>query len=327
MSNPALILTIAAIEPTSGRSQSMLWPAGPASAQIAWLWWLMFIVYTAIFAAVTILLLVAIFRSRSDRPPLGPTAFIFAGGIALPVVVSFAFLLTSLKATLAIITPQGLDPADVLTIRITGHRWWWEVEYPDLGIVTANEVQIPAGRPVRLELTSADVIHSFWAPRLHGKMDLIPGRTNTLWLQASERGLYRGQCAEYCGLQHAHMAFFVVALDREEFDAWAQKKRVPPTQGEPLEPLAARGREVFMAVGCKECHAIRGTQAIGNTGPDLTHIGSRRSLGAGTLPNTRGGMAAWVADPQAFKPGNLMPRTELAPEELQAVVAYLRSLE
>lgn len=315
-------------------AQSMVHPAGPAAAEIARLWWVMFGAFTAVFTVVVVLLLYAIFR-RSNRlatsetgrtrdagtsPPWGRTGFIVAGGIILPIVVLAPLFLYSLITSAKLRTPT-----DALTIRVVGHMWWWEVRYPNSGIVTANEIHIPAGRPVRLELASADVIHSFWVPRLNGKRDMIPGVENVFWIQADEPGVYRGQCGEYCGTQHANMAFEVIALSPEEFDAWlAARLATPP---EPEISLTQRGRQVFLKAGCVQCHAIRGTRAAGNAGPDLTHLGSRRMIGGAMLPNTRGNLAGWIADPQAIKPGVKMPRTYLEAKDLQALVAYLESLK
>jgi len=314
--------------------QSTLHPAGPAAAAIAWLWWVMFGVFTAVFVLVLVLLLVALLRrpapslsARDGRdreegvaPPLGRTGFIVAGGLVLPVVILTPLYFVSLT-TSAILGP----PAEALTVRVIGHMWWWEVRYPEQDIVTANEITIPAGQPVRLELTSADVIHSFWVPRLHGKRDLIPGNENRFWIQADEPGLYRGQCAEYCGTQHANMAFVVVALAPDEFRAWVAQRQVPRPQ--PATPVERQGLQVFLKGGCAQCHAIRGTVANGTAGPDLTHLGSRRTLGAATVPQTRGHLAGWIGDPQAIKPGVKMPRSYLPADDLLALVTYLESLK
>jgi cytochrome c oxidase subunit 2 len=201
--------------------------------------------------------------------------------------------------------------------------WWWEVRYPAPGIVAANELHIPAGQPVRLEMTSADVIHSFWVPRLHGKRDLIPGISTTFWIEASEPGVYRGVCAEYCGTQHANMAFDVVAHAPEEFAAWL----AAPARRGPHSAAEQPGLAVFRRAGCGQCHAIRGTPAVGTAGPDLTDFGSRRTIAAGMLPNTRGHLAGWIANPQAIKPGSKMPRTYLDGDELWTLVLYLESLQ
>jgi cytochrome c oxidase subunit 2 len=314
--------------------QSMLHPAGPASAEIAWLWWLMFVVFAAVFFLVLMLLLYATFRrappeitsatsSNSDQgpaPPWGRTGFIVGGGIILPMVVLTPLYIFSLRTSAALHSPET-----ALTVRVVGHMRWWEVRYPTQGIVTANEIHIPVGEPVRLELASADVIHSFWVPRLNGKRDMIPGVENSFWIEANEPGVYRGQCGEYCGTQHANMAFHVIALPRAEFDAWVAARTRPRLP--PVGPVAQRGLQVFKTAGCVECHAVQDMQAKANVGPDLTHLGSRRTIGAALLPNTRGNLAGWIADPQAIKPGIKMPRTYLAADDLQALVMYLEELK
>jgi cytochrome c oxidase subunit 2 len=190
-------------------------------------------------------------------------------------------------------------------------------------VTTANELHIPAGQRVRLRLTSRDVIHSFWVPALQGKMDMIPGRTTETWLRAERPGLHRGQCAEYCGHQHARMALWVVVDSPDGFAAWLAQERRPAA--EPLDAEAQRGRAVFQAQACAGCHAIRGA-TVGVGGPDLTHVANRRTLAAGTLDNVPGNLAGWIADPQAHKPGNLMPRVPLRAPDLHALVAYLGTL-
>jgi cytochrome c oxidase subunit 2 len=215
--------------------------------------------------------------------------------------------------------------AHPVTVEIVGHRWWWEVRYPDSGIVTANEVHLPLGQPVLLKTTSADVIHSVWIPRLQRKIDAIPGRTNELTLTATRQGTFRGECAEYCGLQHARMAFVVVAQSNDDFQAWlTDQGEVPPPV--PADPEVRRGQEVFFSSACVYCHTIAGTNATGKLGPDLTHIASRATLGANTIPNTRGYLLGWINDPQHIKPGVLMPATELTGPEAQALLDYLESL-
>lgn len=315
-------------------AQSALHPAGPAAATIARIWWLMLGAFTGVFILVMGLLLVAIFRrpgqSRASAtsanehgralPPWGRTGFIVAGGVILPILVLTPLYVYSLIASARLHTPAG-----AMTVRVVGHMWWWEIRYPNDGIVTANEIHIPAGKPVRLELASADVIHSFWVPRLNGKRDLIPGIENVFWIQADEPGIYRGQCGEYCGTQHANMAFEVVALSPAEFEAWVVARKT--NRRETGTSLTPRGWQVFVTAGCVQCHSIQGTRAAGNAGPDLTHVGSRRMIGGALLPNTRGNLAGWIADPQAIKPGIKMPRTYLEADDLQALVAYLESLK
>jgi cytochrome c oxidase subunit 2 len=310
-------------------AQSMVHPAGPAAAEIARIWWVMLGAFTAVFILVMMLMLVAILRrpaasasapTARSLPPWGRTGFIVAGGILLPVVVLTPLFIFSLLASARLHMPK-----DALTIRVVGHMWWWEVRYPDSGIVTANEIHIPVGKPVRLELASADVIHSFWVPRLHGKRDMIPGVENVFWIQADKPGVYRGQCGEYCGTQHANMAFEVIALSPDEYDEWIDSQSAPTPV--PETATTERGRQVFLTAGCKQCHAITGTAAVGNAGPDLTNVGSRRMIGGALLPNSRGNLAGWIADPQAIKPGIKMPRTYLEADDLQALVSYLESLK
>jgi cytochrome c oxidase subunit 2 len=212
---------------------------------------------------------------------------------------------------------------------VTGHQWWWEFEYlhpqPSLSVTTANELHLPVGRPVVFRLQSADVIHSFWVPNLHGKIDLIPGRQTATWLQADRPGVSRGQCAEYCGAQHAHMALSVIAEPAGDFERWlAGQRAVAPA---PSTPEQSRGLAVVERGPCAMCHTIRGTAAGARLGPDLTHFATRSTIGAGTAPNTRGHLAGWIADPQRLKPGNRMPPTGLSPADLQAVLAYLEILK
>jgi cytochrome c oxidase subunit II len=222
--------------------------------------------------------------------------------------------------------PNG--PAAV-TVKITGHQWWWDVEYqadsPHLTFRTANEIRVPVGQPVTVQLESADVIHSFWVPSLTGKMDLITGQQNSVQFTANNPGVYRGQCAEFCGTQHAHMAFIVKALPPDEYGRWRdhQNQSAP----EPKDPLSIRGEQLFRGKGCGLCHTIRGTLAGGQLGPDLTHLASRETIAAGTLPQNPGNLAAWISDPQHIKPGNLMPKTSLRSDELIAILHYLEQLQ
>jgi len=244
------------------------------------------------------------------------------GWTALPALI----LLVVLIMTVRTMYTTGLPPEeDALVVRVIGKQWWWEYQYPDLGITTAAELHVPVGRTVHLELESDNVIHSFWVPELGGKTDLIPGHINTHWFRADEARTYRGQCAEYCGLQHANMIFVVVAEPLEEFDAWVKNEQAPPVT--PTEGLAAEGLETFMRSACIACHTIKGTRAQGKVGPDLTHFGSRRTIASGVLPNTKENLTRWLADPQAVKPGNLMPNLRLSPEDLEKIVAYLESLK
>jgi cytochrome c oxidase subunit 2 len=258
---------------------------------------------------------------RSDRPLT--IAVVLATGVAVATITGLTLL--SFFAT------RGLTAAnpDAPVIRLRGYQWWWEAAYqdarPDHVFVVANEIHVPVGQPVRVLLEAPDVIHSFWVPSLAGKQDLIPGRDNEISIMAERVGVYRGQCAEFCGLQHAHMAFLVVADTPADFAAWRATQLRKGAEPENNEQAA--GQRIFLAKPCAACHAIQGTSAAGTLGPDLTHIGSRRYIAAGLLPTTRGSLAAWIADPQTLKPGSNMPMVPLTGDELRAVSAYMASLQ
>jgi cytochrome c oxidase subunit 2 len=288
--------------------QSILSAHGPAAAAIAELAWVLFAGGLAILLLVLVLTACAVIL----RPAwLAREGFVVATGIAFPVVA----LSVLLYYVFVVGERLGSHSNPQLRIEVVGEQWWWRVRYP--GFETANEVRIPAGKPVELVLRSADVIHSFWVPSLAGKVDMIPGRINRLRLVADKPGVYRGQCAEFCGGPHAKMAFHIVAETPEQFAAWSENQRQPAQKSQPL----------FLA-RCAACHTVRGTDARGALGPDLTHIGSRASIGAGTLPNNAGTLAGWIASSQHIKPGNLMPEfREFSAEELKALAAYLESLK
>jgi cytochrome c oxidase subunit 2 len=240
-------------------------------------------------------------------------------------VVLFVFLVADTSVGRAVTATPGHG---AIQIRVTGHQWWWEVQYRDSlaqhWVTTANEIHVPVGKPVVVELRSTDVIHSFWPPNLSAKRDLIPGKENSLWLQADSAGEFRGQCAEFCGHQHAKMAFLVIAEPPDRFVQWLTTQR--DTAATPADSLTRRGQEVFLGSSCPMCHAIAGTPAGSRVGPDLTHLASRRTLAAGTLPNTRGNLGGWILNPQAIKPGVKMPANALSPDDLQALLAYLETL-
>jgi cytochrome c oxidase subunit 2 len=282
---------------------------------------------TVVFAVVMVLVLVAVLRRHAGRAPGGSDrrakALVLTGGLVAPVVVLsvlFAFTIRTLPATSA--PKQG---STALTVDVIGHQWFWEVRYPGTAAVTANEIHIPARTRVRLEVQTADVIHSFWLPRLNRKIDLIPGRTNSIVLEADEPGVYRGQCAEFCGLQHANMAFFVYADPAPRFRAWLREQARP--RRAPTRAQSRTGEQAFLSEACAGCHTIRGTQADGEAGPDLTHAGSRATLASGTIPNTRAALTDWITDPQHVKPGNRMPALGLPQSEIAALVAYLEGLD
>jgi cytochrome c oxidase subunit 2 len=220
-------------------------------------------------------------------------------------------------------------PQEKLTIRVRGYQWWWEVAYlddaPARYLITANEIHVPVGRPISIELAAADVIHSFWVPNLAGKQDLIPGRDNRIAFIVMAPGVYRGQCAEFCGLQHAHMSLFVIAEPPDQFETWRNEQL--GRAADPVTDEQKIGRQIVTGKACGACHTVRGTSAAGVVGPDLTHVASRSYIAAGLLPTTRGSIAAWVADPQNIKPGNNLPLVPLTGDELRAVSAYLASLK
>jgi cytochrome c oxidase subunit II len=223
----------------------------------------------------------------------------------------------------------GPAPVDALLIKITGHQWWWEVTYQDPSpskiVITANELHIPVGHPVKFNLDSQDVIHSFWVPNLHGKRDLIPGHPTNTWFTPMRVGIFQGQCGEFCGLQHAHMRLQITVDTPEDYARWIEQQR--RSAPEPQDDRQERGRKVFLGSTCALCHAIQGTPARGRVGPNLTHIASRSSLGAGALPNVRGYLAGWILDPASHKPGVLMPQHTFSGEDLNALLDYLQTLQ
>lgn len=258
----------------------------------------------------------------SDR---GAVRWILGGGAVFPSVVLVGLFVYVMVVLREVDRPA---PAGALTVDVIGRQYWWEIHYYDGHgehlLETANEIHIPAGTPVRVRLRAADVIHSFWVPRLAGKLDMIPGRTNEFSIEATSPGTYRGQCAEYCGVQHAKMAMLVVAEDTADFQAWLASQAAGAA--EPADSIARRGREVFLASDCSTCHAIRGTPADADTGPDLTHVASRLTLAGLAIPNTRGHLGGWLANPQAIKPGANMPAVPLDRSSYDAVLHYLSTL-
>jgi cytochrome c oxidase subunit 2 len=297
--------------------QSALNPQGPDAALIAEISWVLFAGAAVVFVAVMALAAWAVFGRRERTARLSPRLLIVGGGIVFPAVTLSALLVYSLARA----APLHPVEENALRIEVIGEQWWWRVHYLHadgrVDFATANEIRVPVGRPVELLLKSADVIHSFWVPVLAGKLDMIPGRTNRLRLRAARPGEFRGQCAEYCGGPHALMALVVVAEQIGQFDQWANAQRQPAT----------RSNDLFVA-NCGTCHTVRGTQAAGVLGPDLTHVGSRLTIGAGLLPTNAGALAGWIASNQHLKPGNLMPAFEhFIGEDLRALADYLESLK
>jgi cytochrome c oxidase subunit 2 len=314
-------------------AQSVLSPAGAQASSIHQLWSLMFWTTTIVCVVVLAFIALALVRSArlrsTDKIPTTPERSL-TRSVWAATVLTVVTLLMLLGASIWIGRGvESVEAASALTINIVGHQWWWEIEYEDAvasqRVLTANELHIPVNRPIVLKVSSRDVIHSFWVPNLQGKRDLIPGYITAIWLQADRPGVFRGQCAEFCGLQHAHMALGVVAEPAPDFDRWLQGMRQPAPS--PQTEEQRQGHAVFMSRRCSGCHAINGTDAYGLVGPDLSHIASRSTIGAGTLPNTPDHMDGWVKNPQASKPGNQMPPNPLSDEESRALLAYLELLK
>ena len=307
----------------TGSGQSTLTPHSDPAHDIALLWWVMFGVACVGFAIVAVLLLLGWVRRHRETLPFGgderaATRLVVGLGIATPIVLLSALFIWS--DVFVIRSTAAPNPNSTqLTVHVVGHQWFWDIRYGDAPGSTANELHIPVRTRVNVIGTTADVIHSLWVPELNRKMDLIPGRTNRLLLYADRAGTYRGQCAEFCGLQHAHMELTVIAQPRAAFEQWLR------TQGEPAS--AAQVPQVFQEKGCANCHAIRGTDAESRVGPDLTHVASRRTLAAGAIPNDRGHLREFIRDPQAVKPGSKMPQVPQTRAETDALVRYLERLK
>lgn len=318
---------------------SYLQSGGAAAAPLTMLAWGLGLISLAVVGIVGVLLTLAVYRARAPeaRAPNGhyPVRRVASGlaWIYVGLGVSVPILAICTVWTLAVLGRVSGPPSPpTMTIQVTAHRWWWEIRYldadPSRVFTTANEIHLPAGVPVRVLLSSGDVIHSFWVPRLAGKMDVIPGLTNVTWLQADEPGEYRGQCGEFCGAQHARMALSVVAETPVNFRRWWDRQLNMPgsAAGTATEAAEESGAQAFLAK-CGACHTVRGTAAGGIAGPDLSHFAARSAIAAGTLPNDPSHLAAWIRDPHAFKPGTLMPQVPLSASERRAVVAYLESVK
>jgi cytochrome c oxidase subunit II len=362
----ALLALLALAQARAVAPQSALHPGGPAAARIGDLWDMMLVTGTIVTAITFALLLYALFRRRrpdelppeADRPAdtrgelandesggrgrggegrprserVGARAMLY-GGLVFPAVVLGAVLVFTFRALGAIVAPanvraEGTPRPGEIVIEVVGRQYWWEVRYLDAvpGNVfeTANEIRLPAGRTALLRLSSDDVIHSFWVPGLQGKMDLIPGRVNVVPITAGRPGVWRGQCAEFCGVQHAKMALVVVAEPEDRWQAWLAAQRAPAAAPADSARLADQG--TFLRSGCVLCHAVRGTPAGGDVGPDLTHVASRLTLAAGVLPNSTGNLYGWIANPQSHKPGSKMPSVPMTADELHGITRYLETL-
>jgi cytochrome c oxidase subunit II len=312
-----------------GGDQSALDPRSEQAQDISTLWWWMLAAASIVFLGALALLAIAWLNRRSEGFPLFgrregmSLAMVVTFGMGVPIVVLVAVFVVGNFVVL----PKTDAPAAAstrLTVDVTGKQWFWIVRYPGTTAVTANEIHIPADTRVNVVTHTADVIHSFWVPQLNRKIDMIPGRRNRVLLEADRPGRYRGQCAEFCGLQHAHMAMYVYADTPARFHAWLANQEQP--RRAPSTPAEQRGEQVFLANACASCHTIRGTAAQGDVGPDLTHVASRGTLAALTIPNTPDFLGRWIKDPQHVKPGNRMPGLQLSDPDVRDIVAYLEAL-
>ena len=312
--------------------QSALHPAGRYAGAIRDLFRFFTIVTTAAYVLVLLFFLAAFVKGKRRTMPdaTDPTARRAGKWVGAALAVTIATLFVLLIASIG--TGRAISHVYDRTERhvtVVGHQWWWDVTYDaaqaDQAVQTANELHLPVGERVIVHLFSRDVIHSFWIPNLNGKRDLIPGKESTIAIEADRPGIYRAQCAEFCGLQHAQMGLIVVAEPKEKFDGWLAAQRMPSRS--PVSIDEQKGQQLFLTTTCAMCHAIKGTPAGARTGPDLTHVGSRATLAAGILSNTRGNLAGWIADPSGIKPGVLMPANSLETDQLNAIVAYLESLK
>jgi len=318
-------------------NQTSLNPAGPAALRIEHTFSLIFWITASVTCIVFACLIYFVARRKhaaitdpipeatsdaSDRIPI----YVVATAVGVTIILLFVMMISSF------ITGRRLGymhDQDAMTIEVYGHQWWWEVHYPNLKepfreVTTANEIHVPVGALIRIEGTSRDVIHSFWAPNLNGKRDLLPGYTNSLFFRVDRPGRWRGQCAEFCGFQHAHMSFYTVAESKEDFNRWMEAQRQSAPQ--PTTPQTQHGQQVFLTHQCVMCHTIRGTPAGSRVGPDLTHVASRSTIAAGTLPNSVGNLAGWILNAQSIKPGVRMPPNQLSGSDLQDLLAYLETL-
>jgi cytochrome c oxidase subunit 2 len=314
--------------------QNVLHPRGPEASSIGSLWNVYLIVLIAIYIIVIAWMFLAVARSRrnsiattseeAERPHT-----IAVGVATVLTVVTLIGLLVASVATGSAVGNFGTKKSNPIEIQVNGHQWWWEVQYtdpePDKSFKTANEIHIPVGETVLLRLATRDVIHSLWIPNLYGKRDLIPGRVNKVYVEADRPGVFRAQCAEFCGFQHAHMSLVVVAEDRDKYERWKSHQQTGAV--EPVTPSQKHGRDVFLSMPCTNCHAITGIASYATIGPDLTHLASRRTLAAGQLLNNPGNLGGWISNAQAIKPGTLMPPNQMASNDLNDLLAYLENLK
>ena len=319
-----------------GGSQNMLAPGGPAARRLADVGWFVLIVFSVVSVVMWLLILWLALRRRGTLAEhaawdaSGDTRWITIGGFTIPVIILAVTFVLTLQTMTAFPMGDNEMHAPPPMLRVIGHQWWWELQYVIGGetkrVVTANEIHIPAGRPVDIELQTADVIHSFWVPELHGKVDLVPDKVNRIRLQADHPQTFRGECAEFCGTQHANMILLVQADAPADFDRWLANQRADAVP--PATPESTRGEALFLSRACILCHTIRGTAAHGSVGPDLTHLASRRRIAGNAFENNTGNLAGWITHAQALKPTAKMPNLSVfSGEELRDVVTYLQTLQ
>jgi cytochrome c oxidase subunit 2 len=319
------VVAVAAVLCSSCGSQSFTNAKGSEAQRIAGVWWLMFGLAAAVYVIVAGFIIVGALRGRGTehgRPSrLTDDGLIWIGGIIVPTLILLLLAVVTVHASTHLRQPEKGE----LRIQVVGKQWWWQVRYPDAGFETANEIHVPVGRPVAIQLDSDNVIHSFWVPQLAGKVDTIPGQHNEIRFTVKEPGTYVGHCAEFCGLQHANMGFSVIAVPAPDFDRWLVAHSRPPLG--PSSDIEEQGQLAFMSLPCAGCHTIRGTAAHGKRGPDLTDFGARATIGAMPLGNTRANLAGWIVNAQTLKQGSMMPPIAVPPDQLTALVAYLESLK
>ncbi len=318
-------------------NQTSLNPVGPGAGHIEHEFALIFWITAAVYLLVILFLVFVVARrghSLDMMPSPMPTSdegdrrarHAVAGSVIATVVLLFIMMIGSFETGRAI---GDMNRENALTIEVFGHQWWWQVQYPNdeayKTVETANEIHVPIGVPIRIKGTSRDVIHSFWAPNVQGKRDLMPGYDTEVMMQVDQPGRWRGQCAEYCGEQHAHMSFYIVAESKQDFEEWLHAQAQSSVS--PRTPQTANGQKIFLTHACVMCHSIRGTSAGSRVGPDLTHLASRKTIAAGLLPNTIGNLGGWIMNAQALKPGCRMPPNQMSGSDLQDLLAYLETLK
>lgn len=319
----ALLLAFVGVGCSGGLAT--LGTASPTARETTDLFNFVFWFAVAVFVITEGILVYSVFRFRRKNANEIPTQVHGSNPLeigwtlapAIIVIVLFIFTVRTMNSI------SNVPPGN-LTVKVTGHQWWWEFEYEELGIISANELHIPVGQTVNVKLTTADVIHSFWFPRLAGKTDLVPGRTNTMVLRAEQADKFYGQCAEFCGTNHANMRLVAYAQNQTDFDAWVKQMKTSPAE---VTGDAAKGKAVFEAGACVGCHTIEGTKGAGKVGPNLTHFASRGTLAAGVLENKPENVAKWLKNPQAIKPEAIMPNLGLKDDDITLLVAYLESLK